>query len=343
MTVQAQAQHFRLACREVQVVAQGSFGPDLISIDGIGTASNDVAMEGIFHVVRGVLTMRRKEVGEVGLVLREERFGHIPSCTAVQKTRSELGMVGTERKLTVRYRGQSADLRTGRVCPPVPGVAEPEVWQHIQDRIRPMINDCDLDQHVFRVEFGVLDEHIEIAVLREDARIQQFELRLFAAPLRVHLDELLIGIGGVRVFVEGFHVGMAGCGVEIEVVLLDIFTVIALRSSQPKKTLFEDGVFPVPERKSEAEMLLSIADAEQAIFVPAIDAGARVVVREVVPGRSVGAVVFTHGAPSPITQIRPPLLPVGDMVARLDHTLLYFGHYSSSLNRNTPSRRRQNP
>ena len=55
---------------------------------------------------------------------------------------------------------------------------------------------------------------------------------------------------------------------------------------------------------------MAIADAGEAVFVPAVGARPRVVVREVVPGRAVRAVVLAHRAPGALAQIRPPALPV---------------------------------
>src|SRR5262249_45416464 len=50
--------------------------------------------------------------------------------------------------------------------------------------------------------------------------------------------------------------------------------------------------------------------AEDAVLVPAVGAGARVVMREVVPRRAVGAVILAHRAPGPVCEKRPPAIPV---------------------------------
>ena len=66
-------------------------------------------------------------------------------------------------------------------------------------------------------------------------------------------------------------------------------------------------------------MLLVVGNAGDAVFAPAIRAGAGVIVGEEVPGVAVLAVVLAHGAPLPFTEIRPPLLP-GGLLARLFQT-----------------------
>jgi hypothetical protein len=40
--------------------------------------------------------------------------------------------------------------------------------------------------------------------------------------------------------------------VEIKVVFLDVLAVIALAVGEPKQTLFEDGILPIPQCQREA-------------------------------------------------------------------------------------------
>ena len=57
-------------------------------------------------------------------------------------------------------------------------------------------------------------------------------------------------------------------------------------------------------------MLLFIAKAADAVFVPAIGSAAGVIVGKIVPGVAVGAIVFAHGAPGPLAEVRAPALPI---------------------------------
>src|SRR6185503_215883 len=98
--------------------------------------------------------------------------------------------------------------------------------------------------------------------------------------------------------------------VEVIEQLLDVLAVVALAAGQPEQPLLEDPVFPVPHRDREAQPALPIADPEQAVLAPAIDAAACVIVREVVPARAPLGIVLAHGAPLPLRQIRPPAPPV---------------------------------
>jgi hypothetical protein len=73
-------------------------------------------------------------------------------------------------------------------------------------------------------------------------------------------------------------------GVQVEVRLLDVLAVVPLGTGEAEQALFEDGIAPVPQRDREAEPLLAIADAEQAVLAPTIGARSSVVVRKGVPG-----------------------------------------------------------
>src|SRR5205823_665802 len=55
---------------------------------------------------------------------------------------------------------------------------------------------------------------------------------------------------------------------------------------------------------------MPIADSRKAVLVPAIGSGASVIMRQIFPGRAVGTVVFAHGPPGSLAEIRSPTLPV---------------------------------
>ena len=97
--------------------------------------------------------------------------------------------------------------------------------------------------------------------------------------------------------------------IEVEVVFLDVFAVIALAVGQAEQPLLEDRVLAVPQREGKAQALLVVGDAGEAVLAPAIGARARLVVGEVVPGVAVVAVVLAHGSPLALAQIRSPFFP----------------------------------
>ena len=79
-----------------------------------------------------------------------------------------------------------------------------------------------------------------------------------------------------------------GVRVEVEVALLDVLAVIALVAGQAEEPLLQDRIAAVPQRDREADALMAVGDAAEAVLVPAIGARTRVIVREVLPGGAVG-------------------------------------------------------
>src|SRR5208283_3626534 len=88
----------------------------------------------------------------------------------------------------------------------------------------------------------------------------------------------------------------------------------------------QDRVLAVPQRQREAETLVVVGDAGQAVLAPAIGAGAGLVVTEVIPGVAALAVVLTHGPPLAFAEVRPPLFPGGLLFSRLFQTGVFCGH-----------------
>src|SRR5262249_6086358 len=99
-----------------------------------------------------------------------------------------------------------------------------------------------------------------------------------------------------------------------------VLAVIALAVAQSEQPLLEDRVAPVPQRQREAKQLAAVGDAGESVLAPPVRTVLCVIMGEVVPGVAVGAVVFAHGSPLPLAQIRPPLLPCGSSFAVLLET-----------------------
>ena len=158
-------------------------------------------------------------------------------------------------------------------------------------------------------------EHVEIAIFVEDARIEQFVFEILIAPARVLSHQVFVGEARLGIFVEHLHVAVRRRAVEVEIVFLDILAVIALRAGQAEQPLLQDRIMSIPERQREAEILVAVANSGESILVPAIGAAASVVVREVRPGAAIVAVVFADSSPGALTEVRPPVFPVGLLIA----------------------------
>ncbi len=61
---------------------------------------------------------------------------------------------------------------------------------------------ADLNQQIFRTLFGVFHEHIEVAVIVEDARVEKFVLHVVSVAALVGLDQIDVGKRSLRVLVQ---------------------------------------------------------------------------------------------------------------------------------------------
>ena len=152
-----------------------------------------------------------------------------------------------------------------------------------------------------------LDDPVPVVV--ERTRVEQLVLGVVLPSAAVLGPKILVGERGLRVVVAPAVPGVAGDGVEVPPVVLDVLTVVGLGPGQPERPLLEDRVAPVPQRQTQAQPLLAVAEAGQAVFAPAVGLGAGVVMRQVVPRLAIGAVILPDRAPLALAQIRTPRLP----------------------------------
>ena len=203
-----------------------------------------------------------------------------------------------------------------------PVVAEPERRQEMQfGRVRSPVDRRDPHQDVFRTGLGILHEDVEVAVVIEDAGVEEFILHLVPGAPSVRLHQIGIGIGRLGILVEVLHVRVGRRAVEVEVVLLHVLAVVPLAVGEPEEPLLEDGILAVPQGQREAEALLVIGDAGDAVLAPAVGAGAGMIVGEEIPGIAVFAVVLAHRSPLPLAEVGPPLLP-GSFCSRASSSLI---------------------
>ena len=123
---------------------------------------------------------------------------------------------------------------------------------------RSAIMNRDPHEHVFRPGFGVFDKDIEIAVIIEDARIEQFKFRLVLAAPPIFLHQLRIGKFPLRIFVEHFQVRMRRRGVEVIIEFLYVLAVIAFGIRETEQPLLQNRVLPVPQRQRQAKTAFAV-------------------------------------------------------------------------------------
>ena len=198
-------------------------------------------------------------------------------------------------------------------------------------RLRPAIVRRDLHQDVLRAGLGILHEDVEVAILVEDAGVEEFILHVVACATTVGVDQIGIGIGRLRILVEMLHVRVGRRAIEVEVILLDVLAVIAFAVGEAEQALLENRVLAVPQREGKTQALLVIGDTGDAVLAPAIGTRAGVIVGEEIPGVAALAVVLAHGAPLTFAQVGSPLLPVPLAFPRLCQTLLFSRCHLSSV------------
>src|SRR5258708_20760100 len=131
---------------------------------------------------------------------------------------------------------------------------------------------------------GKIYKYIKIAVAIEYSGVEQLVLWLGLWTLAVLFANPRIRKRGLRIFVQILHVGMSRCRIEVEVILFDVFAVIAFVSGQAKKTLLEDRVLSVPEGQGKTQALVAATNTGQAIFIPTTSPRLSVILRKLLPG-----------------------------------------------------------
>src|SRR5271154_4252826 len=202
------------------------------------------------------------------------------------------------------------ERRLGSARPPSPGVAKPQSGQDLQfGCLWPAIHYADLDKNVLWSVLGIFHKYVEVAIFVEHSGVQQFVFHVVTIAAFVRLNQIGVGVGGLRIFVQILHVGMGRRAVKVEVIFLNVFAVVALAVGQPEHAFFKDRVFTVPQAYAEAKHLPVIADPGKTTFSPMIGAGPGLVMAEVVPRVTVVAVVLANCAPLPFAEIGAPPSP----------------------------------
>jgi len=146
----------------------------------------------------------------------------------------------------------------------------------VEDRtLRPGVARAHTDAKIVRIALRVVDADVPIAVFVEDACVEKLVLHVEPAPAPVLLDQVFVWEGSLRIHILPAEPGRGGGGVDVPPVLLGVLAVVALDAGEAEYALLQDGVDAVPERKGQAETLLLVADAGEAVLSPAVCSRAR--------------------------------------------------------------------
>src|SRR5262249_16238974 len=142
---------------------------------------------------------------------------------------------------------QDSYHRFGSIWGPGPGVAKPERRQQMErGRFGASVPDADLNQQVLGRVLGILNEDVGVTVIVRDDSVEQLIFTLATAPLPVGPHQIVIWVSPLRVLVEVLHVGVGRRGVQIEVILLAVLTMVAFIVGKAEEALFKDRVATVP-------------------------------------------------------------------------------------------------
>ena len=185
---------------------------------------------------------------------------------------------------------------TCRVCPRAAGIAGSELDHEILRRLL-----CVVAGDV--PETGV-----------EHAGVGKLVLGLELAAALVLGEEIVVGKSQLGIQIAPAHPRVRRCRIDVPPVFLGVLAVVSLRTGQSEDPLLEDGIDAVPERECEAEQLVLVTDRAEPLLAPAERARPRLVVRDIVPRVTVGAVVLAHGPPGTLADVRTPAPPAGRII-----------------------------
>ena len=116
----------------------------------------------------------------------------------------------------------------------------------------------------------LLVKDIEVTTPVEDAGVDQFVFGLIPAAPGVLGDQVLVGETCLRVLVKPPHEAVGGGIGEVEVVVLEVLSMVALPVGQAKGPLLEDRIKAIPKRQGETKPALGITDPQQSVLAPAV-------------------------------------------------------------------------
>src|SRR5260370_2280030 len=296
------------SCSKGEMVASCHLCPHIGGINRILFAVDDVIIGAIFDIGTGV--WNAIEPFHIGLLLAGEQVRRALAIQPALPIVIMLGLdygIGWGRGLIFVF----AQRGTRQTWMPRPGGAEPECMQPVQRcRFGSSVDDGDVYEDILRGSFGVFNVHVEITIIVEYTCVNQLIFGHAAPAPAILLYQVSIGVLGLGLFIQVFHIAVGRSVVTLVLLLFDVFPAVALWPGQPKEAFFQDRIAPVPERQREADVLQAVAYSRYSAFTPTGGPGARVRMRHVVPGGAIWTVVRAHSSPRALTHLRAPPFPL---------------------------------
>ena len=234
----------------LQTITRRHLGAEQPRIDSRPVTVDEITMEGILDVARRVChAVESLGVGHV--VGKKPIVGRAVGRRVGRESKTAQRDVLGQKRIVVAQLDQRLDPTSLVSAAPGPRIAIPERGEQMQRRVvGPPVDDRDRDQHVVGRRFRVLDEHVEVTILGENARVGQLKLGLLSRTPPVLLEQRLVGKPSLGILVQRLHIRMGGRRIEMVVALLNVLAVVALEVGQSEEPLLEDRIAAVPKGRS---------------------------------------------------------------------------------------------
>jgi hypothetical protein len=97
--------------------------------------------------------------------------------------------------------------------------------------------------------------------------------------------------------------------IEIPPILLDVFTMVSLRTGKAEHPFFQDRIDAIPQRQGQTQIMVNVRQARHAVFVPSVCPRSGVIMGKETPGVAAVAVVLPYRAPGTLGEVGTPLVP----------------------------------
>src|ERR1700736_4925329 len=200
-------------------------------------------------------------------------------------------------------------------------------------RLRAAVFCARANQDVVRIRLGVLNLDVEVAVLGEGVCVPNFKFAFHLRARAALRDQFFVGKTRLRIAINRPHETVRGRAVDVPIELLHVLAVITFGAAHAEEPFFQKRIALVPKRERETKPPFVIGNSADAILIPAVSARPRLIVRKIIPGVAVCAVIFADRAPGALGQIWPPKMPWLVVRPVFSETLLLCIHHRAITNR----------
>ena len=205
----------------------------LCRCDCIRLTMNDVTVESILRecsapAIVGVQTV------EVGFVLRKHEMEWFRRIDSLQHEIAE-DRVGCDHVILPPYDDRPWKVRGV----PGPFITKDKRRKDIERCLLwSLIRDRNANQRFVWILLRILNQHIKISILMQDAGVEELVFMRTSSASRIFVAKVVVRKSSLRIFIKCFGVRVSGRCVKVVVKLFDVFTVIAFGVGEAEEPLF---------------------------------------------------------------------------------------------------------